>query len=244
MIPLNISRRISYLAYALGLSLSVLIQPVSIQAAPTRVATHGDAVVVSKFISSKNQAYLEISVDGRLQRVYTEFQGDYKALVVLGEKSNPELVEFSFLDSSKRIATYLLEFRTEKGQISPGRRIADSAFLQSLKSDAPGFQDWQKRFSSFPEKPTSSGVFTDASFADPVSIDVLTGGGITYRWMRDWLCHCREGRVSGLCFPSAVRCVFDNLCTVWDCIESGSWTAECETALQQAQACMGDEVEE
>lgn len=202
------------------------------------------AQTLTTFVAQKNQAYAEVSIDGRIQKIYTESYGDNKALLVLGEKNNPELLKFSFVDASKKVVSVVVEFRTEKGVSPAGREAAENEFIKSLNSDDEGFRDWQARYSTFPEQSTSAMVLTDGGFADPVADEIVDGGsgGFVFR-LRDFLCHCRDGRVSGLCLPSAVRCVLDNLCTVWDCVEAEYWTPECHTALEYARACAG-EIEE
>lgn len=101
------------------------------------VLLHGDPV---KFISSGEQAYLEVTVEGSVHTIYTESRGDYKALMVLGERNNPELLKFSYADSSRKIATIVLELRSEEGVPSPGLPVADNKFIGSLTSDAEGFK--------------------------------------------------------------------------------------------------------
>jgi hypothetical protein len=204
------------------------------------VLIHGSPVV-TQFVASGHQAYLEIALDdGRVQQIYTESRGDYKALMVFGEKSNPELLKYAFSDASKKIVTSVYELRTDKDVPSPGRDVATNEFIKSLKSDEKGFADWQARFASFPEEPTSQKYAADPGFADPIDTVIVDGGGgIVFR-IKDWLCHCREGRISSLCIISATRCALDNLCTVWDCVEAEYWTPECYTARDQAEACLGE----
>ena len=188
----------------------------------------------AKFISSGDQAFLEVTVDGSVQKIYTESNGDYKALMVLGEKNNPELLQFSYVDSSRKIVTMVLELRSEKDVPSPGLQVADNKFISSLSSDADGFRDWQARFSSFPAQPTESYVVTDASFADPIGFEIVDEkGGIALR-IRHWLCNCPHG----ICFHTAGRCLMDALCKNWGCIEDGNWGPECEDAMQEARRCM------
>ena len=215
----NFARGISRVgAMLLGLCLPVLIH-----AAPV------------KFIASGDQAYLEVTVEGRVQKIYTESHGDYKALMVLGEKNNPELLQFSYSDSSRKIATMVLEFRSEKDVPSPGLQVATNKFISSLSSDADGFRDWQARFSSFPEQPTDSYTIADASLAEPIGVEIFDEkGGLAERLIRNWLCHCR----AGLCFHPAGRCLLDALCGSWGCIETGNWRPECENAIQEARRCM------
>jgi len=242
---LNIARAIRRAVWTLlGLCLPALIHAAPLTstaaAAPKtgRVSSASATYGVSKFISSGEQACLEVTVDGILQKIYTEHNADYKALLVFGERDNPELLQFSFRDSSKRIVTHILEYRTEKDRVPPGRKVADNEFIQSLRSDADGFRDWQARFSSFPEKPTGSAVLTDASFGNPTGITIVDGDRIVFR-IRDWLCFCQRGGIAAHCFNSVLRCAFDNLCAAWGCIEAGEWSAECHDSLERAKACLG-----
>lgn len=206
-----------------GSMLLALCLPVLIHAAPV------------KFIASGDQAYLEVTVDGRVQKIYTESHGDYKAMMVLGEKDNPELLQFSYADSSKKIATMVLAFQSEKDVPSPGLEVATNKFISSLSSDADGFREWQARFSSFPEQPTESYAITDAAFADPIGVEIFDEkGGLAARFIRNWLCNCPHG----ICFHPAGRCLMDALCGSWNCIETGNWGPECEDAIQEARRCM------
>ena len=226
MATLNVPRVLRRTVWTvLGLCLPVLIH-----AAPT-----GE---VSKFISSGEQAYLEVMVDRSPHKIYTEHHADYKAMFIFGEKDNPELLEVSFLDSSKTITTFIVEFRTEKDRVSPGLPVADNELIKSLKSDAKGFEDWQDRFSSFPVEPTDRGALTDASFADPSGIKIVDGNEIIFR-ASNYFCYCRNGGLSAACIISTLRCAMDNLCTVWRCIEAGEWSPECHDALEAAKACLG-----
>ena len=215
----NFTRGVSRVgAMLLGLCLPVLIHAADV-----------------KFIASGNQAYLEVTVEGRIQKIYTESSGDYKAMLVLGEGNNPELLKFSYADSSRKIATMVLAFQSETDVPSPGLQVATNKFISSLSSDADGFRDWQARFSSFPEEPTESVVVTDAAFADPIGVAIFDEkGGLAARLIRNWLCHCR----AGICFHAAARCLMDALCGHWDCIETGNWGPECEHAQQEARACI------
>lgn len=204
------------------------------------VLTYADTVT---FLASGDQAYVEAKTKDGVQKIYTETRGDHKALMVLGEKNNPELLKFAFVDGSKKIVTIVVEFRSQKGAASPGLQV-DNEFIKSLSSKAEGFTDWQTRFSTFSEQPTTASVLTNEAFADPtVGITFVDGNGVFRSRLGDWLCHCKDGYISALCIVSATRCVLDNLCTVWDCVEEQYWTPECETALEYAKACLG-EVEE
>jgi hypothetical protein len=196
------------------------------------VLVHGNPV---KFISSGDYAYAEVTVDGRVHKIYTESRGDYRALFVLGEKNNPEMLKFSYADSSRKINTTVLELRSEKDVPSPGLEVATNEFIASLRSDADGFADWQARFSSFPEKPTDSAVVPDASFADPIGIEIFDEkGGLAERRIKNWLCGCQHG----LCFATNALCLMRALCGSWDCISTGNWGPECEAAHQEARQCM------
>jgi hypothetical protein len=231
MTKFNTARRIRRAAW----TIAALCVPVLIHAS--------ESIVPSKFIASGNQAYVEVKVDGALQKIYTEHNGDYKSLLVLGERNNHELLQFSFPDSSKRIVTYVLEFRTEKDNVSPGLKVAGSELIKSLSSEADGFKDWQSRFSSFPDQPTGSAVMTDPSFADPVGVDIVDGDQIVLgRRMSDLVCYCQRGSTHYSCIiDSAIRCALDNLCTVFECLEAGEWSPSCHDALQAAKACLGIE---
>jgi hypothetical protein len=225
MAPWNVSRRISRAVW----TLLALCLPVLLHAGPPEV---------SKFISSERQAYLEVKADDGLHKIYTEHRGEYKAMFVFGERDNPELIELSFLDAGKRITTYILEFRTEKDRVSLGLQFADHELIRSLKSDAKGFEDWRDRFSTFPDRVTGSAVLTDPSFADPTGVRILDGDTIVFR-ASDYFCFCRNGGLAAACIISALRCAMDNLCTVWECIESGEWSPSCHDALEEAKACLG-----
>lgn len=196
---------------------------------------------VSKFLSSGNQAYLEVTVDGTVQKIYTEHRADYQALFVLGEQENPELLKFSFVDSSKRIVTRVYEFRSEKDQVPPGSAFGANELVKSLQSDEKGFADWQTRFASFPEEVTESAVITDASLADPMGIRILEGDGIVFR-MKDWLCFCKNGGFSMACADKVLLCVLDSLCVIWDCVETGEWTSECADADIMLRVCTMNDV--
>lgn len=215
----NLARNLSRVVWMLfGLCLPVLV--------------HGNPV---KFISSGDSAYAEVTVDGRVQKIYTESRGDYRALFVLGERNNPEMLKFSYVDSSRKINTIVLELRSEKDVPSPGLEVATNKFIASLRSDADGFGDWQERFSSFPEQPTDSAVVPDASFADPIGIEIFDEkGGLAARRIKDWLCGCQHG----VCFAANARCLMNALCGSWDCIETGDWGPVCEGAQQDARKCM------
>lgn len=201
------------------------------------VSIHAQTLTTN-FVASKDQAYTEVSVDGRVQKLVTEYYGDNKALLVLGEKNNPEVLKFSFVDESKKVVSVVVEFRTEKGSAPAGLDVAGNEFIKSLSSDAEGFADWQAQFAAFPEQVTEHLVLTDPSFADPVADEVIDGnGGFVFR-IRDKLCKCREGFATVcLTMTSIVRCVLDNLCTVWDCLRSGEWTPQCSAAWQTAVEC-------
>ncbi len=207
--------------------------PALVQAAPP---------TVSKFLSSGNQAYLEVTLDGTLQKIYTEHRGDYQALFVLGEQENPELLKFSFIDGSKRIATHVYEFRSEKEKVPPGRAFGDNELLKSLQSDAKGFAEWQARFASFPEVATESAIVTDASLANPMGIKILEGDAIVFR-IKYYLCHCKNGGASMACVDKVLKCILDSLCTLWDCYETGEWTSECADADIMLRVCRMDQVQ-
>jgi|GEM_PF-3841219 len=218
----NISRRISWIL--IGLCLPVL----------ARAATSE----VSKFIASEERAYLEMTVDRAPHKIYTEYHGDYKAMFVFGEWDNPELLKVSYVDSSKTITTFILEFRTEKGRVSPGLQVADNAFIQSLKSDAKGFDDWQKRFSSFPLEATDHRLLTDPAFADPGPLKLVDGDEIVFR-ASDMFCVCnRYGAAVTYCKDPNVQCAYNGLCKAWQCIEAGEWGPECQDALDEAKQCL------
>jgi hypothetical protein len=214
-------------------TLLVLCLPVVMQGAP------------ATFVSSGDQAYVEAKLDRGVRKLYTESRGDFRALLVLGEANNPELLKLSFVDASKRIVTMVLEFRTEKGTTSPGLEV-DNEFIKSLSSDAKGFTDWQGRFASFPEKPTVSHVLTAGAFADPVATELVdAGGGFVFRSMRDWFCMCRTEiwPISGeVCVNAYYRCLLNTLCDAWDCLAVGG--VNCGLVLEGAALCSPDMVEE
>ncbi|MEO8035219.1 MAG: hypothetical protein ABI837_12360 [Acidobacteriota bacterium] len=248
MVTWNLSRRIRTAAWTLlGLCLPALIQAAPLRTStPAATSVHSKNRIVatsesgdiSKFVASGRQAYLEVAVDGGLHKIYCEHNGDYKALFVFGERDNPELLQFSYSDSARTIATVILEFRTEKGQVSPGLRVAGNTFIRSLKSDAAGFQEWQARFSSFPDKATWSAAVTDASFGNPTGIKIVDGDQIVFR-PTDFFCQCDvyASPCSSGSYSDIVICLFQNLCTAWKCIEAGSWTPDCDKALEAAKNC-------
>lgn len=198
------------------------------------------AAEVSKFLASGNRAYLEVTVDKDLQKIYTEYHGDSTALLVLGARDNPELLTVSLVDSSKKIATYRFEFRAEKEMVSPGHQVGNE-FIRSLKSDAGGFQDWQARFSTLPDEPTWSDVIVDPSVANPIGVDILDGDTIEFR-LSNWVCQCQREQNPVACgsLTQVDLCVLDNLCTIWQCIEAGELTPACLAAFDAIKACRGE----
>lgn len=193
--------------------------------------------VPAKFISSGEQAYAEVTVDGRVQKIYTEVRGDSRALLVLGEKNNLEILKFSFVDNSKKAVTAIVEFRVDAKIAVPGRQVAGNEFIRSLSSDADGFKDWQATFSTFPEQPTVDDFVADASFAD-FFVELFDAEGVFKpRSIRDQLCQCKNGGITAVCLQSGTRCYLDNMCKVWECIWSGHWTQECSDAWEAAKLC-------
>ena len=102
-----------------------------------------------KFISSGEKAYAEVTLDRGVHKLYTEWHGDFKALMVFGERNNPELLKISFIDASKTIVTFKIAFRTDEKTASPGSRI-DNEFVQSLSSDADGLRSGRRGSPRFP----------------------------------------------------------------------------------------------
>jgi hypothetical protein len=196
------------------------------------------------FVSSGDQAYVEVKLDRGVRKLYTESRGDFRALLVLGEANNAELLKLSFVDASKKIVTMVLEFRTEKGKASPGLAV-DNEFIKSLRSDAKDFAEWQVRFASFPEEPTVSHVLTGMAFAEPVAPEIVdANGGFALRSMRDWLCMCQVPiwPDSEVCADPYYRCLLNTLCDAWDCLAAIG--GNCDVVVAGAALCSPDEVYE
>lgn len=204
---------------------------------------HAGSISTVKFLSSGDQAYVEVTAEKNQYRILTESRGDFRAMMVLGDRNNPEVLEFSFIDGSKKIVTIALEFKTAKDVIPPGTAV-DNEFIASLSSDADGFKEWQARFSSFSETPTVSRIITDPGFANPIATTIVDSDGMIAARIKDWLCHCRNLEIAADCYISVTRCILDNLCDAWDCIRSGHWTPECEAAIEWLKLCKGDEIEQ
>lgn len=213
-------------------TLLVLGLPVVVQGAP------------ATFVSSGDQAYVEVKLDRGVRKLYTESRGGFRALLVLGEANNAELLRLSFVDASKKVVTIVYEFRTEKGKASPGLAV-DNEFIKSLRSDAKGFADWQVRFASFPEEPTVSHVLTHTAFAEPVAPEIVYASGeFALRSMRDWFCMCQVPiwPKSEVCKDPYYRCLLNTLCDAWDCLVAIG--PNCDVVVAGAARCSPEEVEE
>lgn len=196
-------------------------------------------VQVSKFVSNDQKGYLEVKKDNNLRKIFTEYQQNYKAIVVFDELNNPELLKMSFTDSLKQPNVWTIEFRQKKGVPSLGKGLVENAYIKRLNSSDAAFNDWKERFSSFPvADPSLTRNFVigtaPGSFG---AINIIEGDRIVYR-IKDQVCRCQNGGTSPSCGNANLKCALDNLCAAADCYESNNWTDECKRNLDVASECL------
>lgn len=203
---------------------------------------------ISKFISNDTRAYIEIKEENKLQKIYTEYNERYTGILVFNESNNLEIIKIAFADNSKNQNVWTIELRQQKDSSPPGKKLVEKDYIETLNSSAPEFQNWKQRFSSFPTtEPSLTQNFVGVAKAPNDTsggTKIVDGEAIALR-IKDSFCFCRNfagtpAIAGSFCTNSALRCAADNLCDVWECVESGEWTGSCSASLEQAKVCLGE----
>jgi hypothetical protein len=196
---------------------------------------------VEKFTVSGKHTYFQVQDGQKVQKVYTEIQPNRMVVVVLDEANQPQLIRLSFADNAGRRNTLLMEFSQTGKAISAGKNFSEEKFLRSLTAANGKFEEWKKKYLSFPSsdpKYTKRYVIPEKLGDNRDDIVFADRERIKLRF-RDFFCGCKDGKIWGECFVSALRCALDNLCELSDCVETGEWTPECSSNLEKAKLCLG-----
>jgi hypothetical protein len=198
---------------------------------------------VSQFVADGNKHYVEIVSGKKVQKIVTEMNERYQAVVIFDEYNVPQWLKVSFTDSAKQQTGFVWEFRKEKNGTSDAADLIDRNKIDALENDNAQFAAWRKQYLDYITVNSSTGmgryVFVDSSNGKPSGIDLVNGTAVRFN-IKNYFCSCKRGYALAHCMISATRCALDNLCKVWDCVEAGEWSPECSQSLDQAKVCLGE----
>lgn len=187
------------------------------------------------------RTYVELREGDAVRKVVTEQQRHYSATLVFNEFDSLELLELSFADDVKQRNIWTIEVRQRKDAAPLGSTFLTDDYIERLETESTEFKEWMRGLLSS----RSAGTAVKKGFV--VLTDPQTGsdgetspGGepIPLMAIKDLLCACSDGKVMAHCFVSTLRCAVDNLCSAWDCVESGEWTESCRTDIAEAERCL------